>query len=311
MNMSLYSIVVPVYNSEQTIMMLYEQILDVFSNTIKKDFELILIDDSSKDNSFGVMEKLHKQDSRVRIIQLSSNFGQHCALMCGFMAAVGDFVITMDDDLQHPPDEIPKLVRELDSHDDLDVVIGTYESKKHNFIRKMGTALNKKLASLAYSKRINANLTSFRIMRIYIAKAISNMCVTSPRIGYLIFDTTNRIGYTSVKHNERLYGKSGYTFKRLINISLTNLYTNSVFPLIVVRNIGFFVSLGSVLGAIYYLIRYFYIGITIQGWTTLVLIIIFFSGLILFSLGIIGEYLMRIFLEAKKKPNYIIRREHR
>ena len=107
--MSLYSIVVPVYNSEKTLEELYTRIRDVFDHTMKENFELILVDDSSRDNSYEVMEKLHKADSRVKIIQMAKNFGQHPALLCGFSFAKGDFIITMDDDLQHRPEEIPKM----------------------------------------------------------------------------------------------------------------------------------------------------------------------------------------------------------
>ena len=149
--MSLYSIVVPVYNSEKTLDELYTRIRDVFDCTMKENFELILVDDSSRDNSYEVMEKLHKADSRVKIIQMAKNFGQHPALLCGFSFAKGDFIITMDDDLQHRPEEIPKMAAAINERDDVDVIIAKYENRKHNFIRKLGT----KISIYATSKMLN------------------------------------------------------------------------------------------------------------------------------------------------------------
>ena len=127
--MSLYSIVVPVYNSEHTLDELYTRLKNVFDDTMQEEFELILIDDSSRDNSYVVMEKLHGMDSRVKIIQMAKNFGQHPALLCGFSFAKGDFIITMDDDLQHRPEEIPKMAAAIKEHDDVDVIIAKYETE--------------------------------------------------------------------------------------------------------------------------------------------------------------------------------------
>ena len=303
----MYSVVIPVFNSEKTLDTLYERIRDVFDDVLKLEFELVLVDDSSVDDSYAAMESLREKDSRVKIFQLSNNFGQHCALMCGLAQAAGDYVITMDDDLQNPPEEIPKLVCEINSRKDLDVVIGRYGAKKHSLLRNFGSYVARKVFYLTYNKKLNVALTSFRIMRKYVAEAVAGMRVSSPRIGYLLFDVTNRIGNVTVEHHERLHGKSGYTFKMLARDLMSNLYANSVFPLIAVRNIGILASLCSLGGTVYFLARYFLVGVGVQGWTTLVLITTFFSGMILLSLGIVGEYLMRLFNEAKKKPNYVIR----
>ena len=136
--MSLYSIVVPVYNSEKTLEELYTRIRDVFDHTMKENFELILVDDSSRDNSYEVMEKLHKADSRVKIIQMAKNFGQHPALLCGFSFAKGDFIITMDDDLQHRPEEIPKMAAAINERDDVDPCGETNPSPGLMFGEKRG-----------------------------------------------------------------------------------------------------------------------------------------------------------------------------
>ena len=137
--MSLYSVVVPVYNSEHTLQELYRRLEKVFREVIKEDFELILVDDGSKDRSFEVMQELRNKDHRVRIIQMARNFGQHPALLCGFAHVRGDFVVTMDDDLQHQPEELPKMIKVMRERDDVDAIIASYEGRQHGFIRKLGT----------------------------------------------------------------------------------------------------------------------------------------------------------------------------
>lgn len=305
--MPFYSIVVPVYNSQKTLQELYDRVRNVFETEIKEPFELILVDDSSKDQSFKEMEKLRIADRRVKIIQLSRNYGQHCALLCGFHYAEGDFVITMDDDLQHPPEEIPKLIQGLLADPELDVVIGKYMSKKHGPIRRFGTFLANKVSSHIFKKDPNLKLTSFRIMKRFVVQGILERQVHFPRIGHLLLLVSNRIGNVVVEHDSRKYGKSGYTFRRLVKDFFSNILTNSSFPLIIVRDIGIISFIVSVFLGLYYLARYLFFGISVQGWITLVLLILSYSGLILLSVGIAGDYLIRILEEAKRLPNYTIR----
>ena len=222
--MSLYSVVVPVYNSEHTLGELYTRLEKVFRETLKEDFELILVDDGSKDRSYEIMTELREKDHRVRIIQMARNFGQHPALLCGFAHVKGEFVVTMDDDLQHQPEELPKMVRTMQERPDA-------------------------------------------------------------------------------------YGKSGYSFKRLLKDLIYDITTHTAFPLLLVRNIGIVSFLISVVLSVCYLVRYFTLGISVQGWTSLMLVMLAFFGLILLSIGIMGIYLMNILNEAKKMPHYVIRRE--
>lgn len=307
--MSLYSVVVPVYNSQPTLHELYERVKAVFDDTLKQDFELILVDDGSKDHSYETMEELHDLDPRVKIIQQAKNFGQHPALLCGFHYVQGDFVITMDDDLQHPPEEIPKLIQVMNERDDVDVIIAKYEGRKHNFIRRMGTRLSVYATSKMLGKPKDLEITSFRLIRRFIVDAIIKMDVHLPQIGNLLVQTSNRIINVPVKHDARKYGKSGYSFTRLVKDLFYDITTNSAFPLILVRDIGILSFLFSVILAIYFLTRFFLYGKSVEGWTSLMLIILASNGLILFSVGIIGEYLMHILDEAKKMPNYIERRK--
>lgn len=307
--MSLYSVVIPVYNSEHTLNELYERVKAVFDETLHEKFELILVDDGSRDHSYDIMEQLHDRDPRVKIIQQAKNFGQHPALLCGFHYVQGDFVITMDDDLQHPPEEIPKLIKVINERDDVDVIIAKYEGRKHNLIRRMGTWVSVYATSKMLKKPRDLEITSFRLIRRFIVDAIIQMNVRLPQIGNLLVQTSNRIINVPVKHDARKYGKSGYTFRRLAKDLFYDITTNSAFPLILVRNIGVISFVSSLCLALYFLIRYFLYGWTVEGWTSLMLIMLAFFGLILLSIGIIGEYLMHILDETKKMPNYVTRRK--
>lgn len=304
----LYSVVVPVYNSERSLDELYGRIKRTFEQEVREEFELVLVDDSSADNSFAVMEGLRNADPRVKIIQLSKNYGQHCALLCGMNYSKGDFIITMDDDLQHPPEEIPKLINEINERDDLDVVIGAYDSKKHGIVRNLGTYMSGLLTTRVFGNDRNLKLTSFRIMRRFIVENLLQMRVSYPRIGHLLLLVSNRIGNVTVEHDKRQYGKSGYSFRRLVTDFFYNISNNTALPLIFLRNIGLLSFVLSGCLGLYYMIRYFVVGISIEGWTTIILVLLFFSGLTLLGLGIVGEYLYRVLEETKKLPNYMIRK---
>lgn len=307
--MSLYSVVVPVYNSEPTLEELYSRLRAVFEETMHEDFELILVDDGSKDHSWDVMEQLHERDPRVKIIQQAKNFGQHPALLCGFHYVNGDFVITMDDDLQHPPEEIPKLAKVIGERSDVDVIIAKYEDRKHSLVRRIGTWVSVYATSKMLKKPRDLEITSFRLMRRFIVDAIVQMNVRLPQIGNLLVQTSNRIINVPVHHDARKYGHSGYTFTRLAKDLIYDITSNSAFPLILVRNIGILSFLASVFLGIYFLVRYFLYGMSVEGWTSTILIILASNGLMLLAIGIIGEYLMHILDEARKMPNYIERQK--
>ena len=206
--MCLYSVVVPVYNSEHTLQELYTRLEKVFRETIKEEFELILVDDGSKDRSFEVMKELREKDSRVKIIQMARNFGQHPALLCGFAHAKGEFIVTMDDDLQHQPEELPKMINVMNERDDVDVIIASYEGRKHNLIRKLGTKLSVWATSKMLGKDPNLQITSYRLIRRFLVEAMLKTNTYLPQIGNLLVLSSNRIINVPVQHAARAYGKS-------------------------------------------------------------------------------------------------------
>ena len=229
--MSLYSVVVPVYNSEHTLQELYTRLEKVFREVIKEEFELILVDDGSKDRSFEVMQELRAKDNRVRIIQMARNFGQHPALLCGFAHVKGDFVVTMDDDLQHQPEELPKMINVMRERDDVDAIIASYEGRQHGFIRKLGTKFSVWATSKMLGKDPDLQITSYRLIRRFLVDAMVKTNTYLPQIGNLLVLTSNRIINVPVQHAARVYGKSGYSFKRLVKDLIYDITRKLAIPI--------------------------------------------------------------------------------
>ncbi len=307
--MALYSVVVPVYNSEHTLEELYERLCGVFDRRLREDFELLLVDDGSKDRSYEVMKSIRERDRRVKIFQMARNFGQHPAILCGLHYVSGDFVITMDDDLQHPPEEIPKLIGALEGRDDVDVVVARYVGRQHNAVRRLGTRIYAFATARMFRQDPSLELTSFRLMRRFIADAIKDTTVHRPVIGNLLIATSNRIINVDVEHHARAYGRSGYSFRALASMLYYDVTTHSVFPLILMRNIGIATFLLSVVLGIVYFVRYLTGRITVRGWTSLFLLLLASTGLTLLAAGILGDYMMHVLDESKKQPHYVLRRK--
>jgi dolichol-phosphate mannosyltransferase/undecaprenyl-phosphate 4-deoxy-4-formamido-L-arabinose transferase len=299
-----YSVIVPVFNSEKSLDELCLRVKNVFEDNIREDYEIILVNDCSRDNSWEVMKKLHNANNKVKVINLARNAGQHAATLCGLNHFTGDFVILIDDDLQHPPEEIPKLVNHIVANDEIDVVIGSYIKKKHSFVRNIGSKAMNYLSVLIFKSENKVRFTSFRIIRAYIAREITEIHINKPGISVLLRMTTSKISSVLVEHKERKVGKSGYSFYMLVKHFCFNVINNSTLPLKFISAIGVFFSLLSLLFSAYLVYRHFVHGSSVKGWTSLMVMITFFSGLILITLGIIGEYLLRILIETRKFPNY-------
>jgi polyisoprenyl-phosphate glycosyltransferase len=297
------SIIIPVYRSELTLNSLYQKITGV-ARKFKYSYEIIFVDDSSDDLSWTVLLDIQKRDRRVKIIQLTRNFGQHNALMCGFAHAYGDYIITLDDDLQNPPEEIPKIINMMKSG--FDVVYGEYYEKKHNLFRNLGSWLIQTLYKKIFS--VNGNLTSFRIIKSEIVKGLLEYKKNYTFIDGLIAWQTKNIGYVLVKHDNRRDGKSGYTLRKLILLSL-NMVTNfSIFPLQMASIMGFVMSFLGMIMAVYIIFKKLIYGIPVTGFASTIVTITLFSGTQLITIGLIGEYIGRIHLNVNNKPQYRIRK---
>ncbi|MBN2376029.1 MAG: glycosyltransferase family 2 protein [Sedimentisphaerales bacterium] len=301
----LYSVVVPVYRSAAMLDALYERIERTFSQ-LEGDFELILVEDGGNDDCWEVMRSLRNRDARVKIVRLTRNFGQHSALMCGFGFAQGDYVITIDDDLQNPPEELSVLIAAIQG-DNLDVIFGIPRQKKHSFFRKLASSLFGRIISLTYPCMKNLRLSNVQIIRRKIVERILEIKTPNPLVALLLLEVTGRVGNVRIEHHQGAREATTYSRVKLIRSFTNGIFYHSLLPLkgVFILGMGSFV-LSVLLGLIYFIL--FCAGlITVSGWTTIVLLILLFSGLIMISLGIVGEYLFRVIQEVYRGPQYIIR----
>lgn len=307
--MSFYSVVVPVYNSEHTLEQLHERLCRVFDETLREPFELILVDDNSQDRAFEVMKLLHEKDARVKLLQLSRNFGQPSAILCGFSKAQGDFVITMDDDLQHRPEALPGMIQVLKEREDVDVVLATYVNRQHSFIRRFGTRVARWATARMMGSPKDLDMTSFRVIRRFITDAVLRENVFHPQIGNLLLQVSARIINVPVPHDARAYGRSGYSFRRLMKDLIYDVTTHSAFPMTLTRNLGLLGVLCDVLLGFIFLVRYLVHGNTVEGWTSQILITLLGFSLVLICLGLMGTYLISILNQSKNLPQFVVRQE--
>lgn len=301
------SVVIPCYNSSRSLPELIERINHLQS---QYELEVVCVNDCSKDNTIEVLEKLSQKYNFLRVIDLVYNIGQFKALMCAMEHSTGDVIVTIDDDLQHRPEDIPLLVEHLISNKQLDVVIGAYKEKKHKVYRNLGTMLVASIDRKIFNKPDNLKSSSFRAMTRVFANALIAHKTQFPVIGPLILSLTRKIENVEVDHVSRKYGRSGYSFTKLISTTLDNVFNFSSLPLKALSIFGFAISIVSLLVILFTIIKYIVGGIGVPGWTSLIVFVNFYSGLLLVGIGIIGEYLIRILKESNNSPRYQIRNKY-
>lgn len=301
-----YSIVIPVYNSGDWLDELIGQIQEVMGKE-KESYEIVLVNDGSpKRDTWPIMQSLCLKWKYLKAVNLQYNSGQLNALICGLEQADGDYIITMDDDFQHSPYEIPKLIQKM-KEKDCDCVIANYAHKEHSFIRKAGSKLANALSEKIYHKPKGITSNSFRLMKRNLAKALVQYKGKKPQIGPMIFTLTRDIDVVVVEHRERAYGKSGYSMKSLIRETFNIILNGSTAIIDAMSVLGSLVSLLSFLIAINYFVMYLLGGIQVPGFTALILVITFFSGIQLLCIGIVGKYIGRIVQETVGFPAYMVR----
>jgi undecaprenyl-phosphate 4-deoxy-4-formamido-L-arabinose transferase len=298
------SVVIPVYRSARTLHALVERLVSVLNGT-GMAYELIFVDDGSPDDSWKVLSELRKaHPARITAIQLMRNYGQHNALMCGFRHAQGHLVVTMDDDLQNPPEEIPKLIEAIQVGD-LDLVYGTYDLKKHSSWRNISSGIVNLFYRLVFHNQVT--VTSFRIIRRALLESIFSYSLNFTFVDGLLAWNTQRIGQVRVEHLPRAEGRSGYSLAKLVVLAL-NLFTNfTLLPLQVVSVLGFLTAAGGLALAVLCLGFYFVNGISVPGYASTIIAILVLGGVQLLALGIMGEYLGRLHLNVNCKPQYVER----
>lgn len=297
-----FSIIVPVYKSGTILYELYEQIRETIDR-MGKSFELILVEDCGGDNSWEIIEKLSKRDNRVVGIKFTKNYGQHAALICGIAESKGEWIVTLDDDLEQRPIDIILLHEEILKGYDL--VYGTYNERTHAKWRNSTSQIARKLFNKAIPN-MNFEYTSFRIMHSKIGKALSQFESPFPFVdGYLAW-ITNNYSTVTVVHGLRKQGGSNYSLSRLVKHSINIFVSFSDIPLKFASWLGLLSFLSGFIWILVILLKKILIGIPIAGYASTIAGIVLFGGIQLFVLGIFGEYLSRINFKTTKKPLYII-----
>jgi len=298
------SVVIPVYRSEKILPDLLQRLHPVLASLTER-WEVILVNDSSPDGSWEIILQLAAQYPEITPINLMRNYGQHNALLCGIRAARFDVIVTMDDDLQHPPEEIPKLLRKL--ADGYDVVYGTPEREQHGLGRDLASWITKLALQNVMGADIARHVSAFRSFRSDVAAAFRNYSGAFVSIDVLLTWGTNRFSAIAVRHEPRKAGVSGYTIRKLITHAMNMMTGFSTVPLQFASIVGFVFTLFGI-GVLGYVVgRFFWLGGSVPGFPFLASIIAIFSGAQLFALGIIGEYLARMHFRMMERPSYVVR----
>jgi glycosyltransferase involved in cell wall biosynthesis len=297
------SIVSPVYRAAEIVERLVNEIHQS-AKIITDNYEIILVEDGSPDNSWNKIEEICKVDNKVKGIKLSRNFGQHPAISAGLKASSGEWVVVMDCDLQDRPAEIPNLYKKAMTG--FDAVFAQRLERHDSFFKKLSSKIFYKIFSYLTETYQDGSVANYGI---YHRKVIKSVIELGDRIRF--FPTMTqwvgfRKAYLPVEHDERHEGKSSYTWTKLIDLALNNIISFSDKPLRLTVRLGLLMSFFATLAAISYLIGYFTNKITQPGFTSVIIAIMFFSGIIIFILGIIGIYLGKTFEQVKNRPNYIV-----
>lgn len=298
------SIVIPVYNSARTLEQLHAR-LTATLRPLGKSYEIILVEDGSRDQSWAELEALRVCDPvHIVAVQLMRNYGQHNALMCGLSMARGAHVVTMDDDLQNPPEEIPRMLAYIEQNS-FDLVYGCPNDRKHAGWRNLGSAVVWHFYRTVFRNPVTP--TPFRVMRHQLAKSVLFYDLNFTYLDGLLAWCTSRIGALEVAHHARVEGRSNYSISKLLALAL-NLYTNfSLLPLQLVSGMGFLTACSGFLLGGYYLFQSLVSNIAVPGFASTIIAILILGGVQLLALGVIGEYVGRLHLNVNRKPQFVVR----
>ncbi|MHB0912218.1 MAG: glycosyltransferase [Armatimonadota bacterium] len=311
----LVSIVIPTYNSSKFIEKTIAAI-DEYAASASHDVELIIVDDGSRDSTFSTLTDIAGSCKvPMVLVQLFRNRGQFHALMAGLHHAKGDYVATLDDDLEYSPDQIPVLLGVFaGEYDKYDLVIGVPEERQSSWIRRKGSLLSNRVNSILIGKPAELRTGTFRLMTRQFVANLLEYKTANPIMAQLVFQTTRRVANITVTHRHGLR-PSNYSLKHLVQTFFRMAQLFSDLPLRYMSCFGFTISALSFMAGLFYIIRYIIRYLTsyprpviVAGWTSIIVSILFFSGIILLSIGLLGQYIFRIYEEVNKHPNYQIRR---
>ena len=298
------SIVVPVYNSRDSLPELCRR-LNAVLPSLASGSEIVLVNDGSIDDSWSVVEDLCSQFRNVVGIDLMRNYGQHNALLCGLQASRGEVIVTMDDDLQHPPERVHVLLERL--AEGYDVVYGTPNRQQHGLLRDLASRITKRVLEGAMGAEVATRISAWRAIRREAIVAFGNHRDAFVSVDVLLTWGTSRFAWVPVDHEPRKLGQSNYTVGKLVRHALNMLTGYSTLPLRLASVVGFFFTLFGIAVLVYVVVRYFLSGGSVPGFPFLASVIAIFSGAQLFALGIIGEYLARMHTRSMDRPAFVVR----
>lgn len=301
------SFIIPCYNSE----MFIQNTIEDLQNAINRDFseykaEIILINDSSKDKTENKIEEIANNNTNVIAIDMAKNFGQHGAIFAGLAQAKGDIIICLDDDGQTPPDEAIKLVNALDEN--TDVVYARYKNKKHNKFRNFGSKVNDYMAQSLLEKPKDLFISSYFAMKKYVKDEILKYTNPYPYLEGLVLRTTNKIKNVDINHKERKIGKSNYTLRKLLHLWVNGFTSFSVKPLRIAIVCSFIFVVSAIIITLAIIINKIKNPSVPLGWSSTMVVLLIIGAALTFILGLIGEYVGRIYISINNSPQYVVRK---
>ena len=299
------SFIIPCYRSENTIGSVAEEIKSAMNDLSGYDYEIVLVNDSSPDNTFKTISALANADKHITAVDLAKNFGQHAALMCGMRHAKGDIIVCLDDDGQTPADEVGKLLEKIE--EGYDVVYASYEDKQHSGFRRFGSLVNSRMTEIMLSKPRELALTSYFAAKRFIIDEMLRYENCFPYVMGLVLRSTKNICNVPVTHRAREEGQSGYNLSKLLGLWFNGFTSFSIKPLRFATYFGTFTAFCGFLYALIIVIRYFTVNTAPLGWPTTTSLLLIIGGIILIVLGLIGEYVGRIFMCVNASPQYVER----
>lgn len=301
---AILSVVIPLYNEVDTLQTLHHRLSQTLLGT-GRSYEIIYVDDGSTDGTEGVLKRLHEKDPVVRVIRFNRNYGQHAAVVAGFERAQGDVVVTLDGDLQNPPEEIPKLLQKL--QEGYDVVGGCREGRQDSLVRRALSLMINQVTSLIVGVKMRDYGCMLRAYRRSVVEQVCKSQEASSFIPALANCFAGSVAEIPVAHGPRESGRSKYNSFRLMRLNFDLLTGFSLLPIQVVSFAGILISFLGLGFALFLAIRRFLVGPEVEGVFTLFAILFFFVGLQILALGLIGEYIGRIYMEVRRRPRYVIK----
>lgn len=304
---TLLSFVIPCYRSEYTIKSVIDEIIDVVEKRIDYDYEIIAVNDCSPDNVYGILLNIAEKNKKVKVVNLAKNMGKHSAMLAGYSVALGDYIVNLDDDMQCPVPMVWDLIDRV-VNDECDCAVAEYYVKKESLLKRIGSDFNLLLSSFMIDKPFGMRFENFSVIKKFVMDEIIKYRHPYPYFEGLLFRVTQRVMSVKMKQRERAdFKSSGFNVRKSLTLVLNGLTAFSVRPLQVASFVGVLFSLLGVIYGLYVVIRKIIVPDILIGYSSILSIILFSSGLIMLMLGIVGEYLGRIYICLNQAPQYVIR----